>query len=83
MFITNSHEVSIDAAGHGRDVWTCKWSGGDKAQIFRGDFINNRILQQHLLTLKCPAFSTVEKFWEWAENILILLIEEELNPDQI
>lgn len=80
MFILDSHEVSIDVAGHGRDIWTCKWSGKDKAQVFRGDFINNRLNYQHILTVACPPNMSIKEFCDWAEKMLMVLIEEELNP---
>jgi len=79
MRIIDSHEVSIDAIGHGRDVWTCKWSGADKAQVFRGDFVNNRINLQHLLTIPCSAEMSVNDFCEWAVGVLTDLIKEEAN----
>lgn len=77
--IIDSHEVAIDAVGHGRDIWTCKWSGMDKAQIFRGDFINNRINLQHLFTIPCSADMSVKEFCDWAVGLLTDLIEEETN----
>lgn len=80
MNITDSHEVSIDVFGNGKDIWSCKWDGSGKVLVFRGDFINNRILFNHLLTLDCDIGLTVETFCEWAADLLNVLIRKDYEP---
>jgi len=75
--IIDSHEVSIDALSGNKDVWSCKWSGSDTVQIFRGDFINNRILYNYLFTLDCDQSMTIETFCEWAAELLQELIKRD------
>ena len=82
MNFVDSHEVSLDVLGDGRDIWTCKWSGGDKVQVFRGDFVNNRILYNHLLTLECDPGMTVVSFCEWAEQLLLGLVKQEYKDEK-
>ncbi len=77
MNFIDSHEVALDVLGDGKDIWTCKWSGGDNVQVFRGDFTNNRILYNHLLTLDCNSAMTVGEFCEWAEQLLLGLVKQE------
>lgn len=77
MNFVDSHEVSVDVFGDGKDVWTCKWSGSDKVQIFRGDFINNRILFNHLLTLDANEEWGLKEFCNWAHDFLLGLIKQE------
>lgn len=48
MSITDAHEVVYDVYGDGTDIWLARWSGSDGVDIFRGDFINNRVLLQHI-----------------------------------
>lgn len=77
MNFVDSHEVSLDVLGDSKDIWTCKWSGGDTVQVFRGDFTNNRILFNHLLTLDCDSAMSIASFCEWAEQLLLGLVKQE------
>jgi hypothetical protein len=82
MNFVDSHEVALDVLGDSKDVWTCKWSGGDKVLVFRGDFINNRILYNHLLTLDCDPTMTVVAFCEWAQELLLALVKKEYKDEK-
>jgi len=77
MNFIDSHEVALDVLGNGKDLWTCKWSGSSKVQIFRGDFINNRAVYHHLFTLDCDPGMSVATFCEWAEQLLLGLVKQE------
>jgi hypothetical protein len=77
MNFVDSHEVSVDVLGDGKDIWTCKWSGGDKVQVFRGDFVNNRILFNHLLTLDANEEWGLKEFCNWAHDLLLGLVKQE------
>jgi hypothetical protein len=48
MLITDAHEVIYDTYGDATDIWLARWPGGDTVDVFRGDFINNRVLLQHV-----------------------------------
>jgi hypothetical protein len=63
--------------GNGKDIWTCKWAGDNKVLIFRGDFVNNRVIQNHLMTLECDAGMSTLRFCEWAEELLLDLVKQE------
>jgi hypothetical protein len=76
MNIVDSHEVSIDVFGDGSDIWSAKWDGGEKVNIFRGDFVNNRIAFNHLLVLDVQKGITLKEFCEWAVPTLSALIQE-------
>lgn len=81
MRITDLHEVSVDVYSDGKDVWTARWDGGSEVTIFRGDSINNRIVTQHMLRIPYPGAvgstdSGIKYFCEWAENVLIILIDK-------
>lgn len=81
MNIVDSHEVSIDIYGDGIDVWTAKWDGGDKVNIFRGDFTNNRMLFNHLLVLDVSKTMTLKEFCEWGVATLSDLIQKAVSND--
>jgi hypothetical protein len=50
--------------------------------VFRGDFINNRILYNHLLTLDCDPTMTVVTFCEWAQELLLALVKKEYKDEK-
>jgi len=76
MLVVDAHEVSIDVDGHGTDIWTAKWDGGAKVQVFRGDFINNRVLFNHMYSLDAPEGMNLKVFCEWAEELLSSMIQQ-------
>lgn len=76
MLVVDAHEVSIDIDGQGTDIWTAKWDGGDKVQVFRGDFINNRVLFNHMYSLDAPEGMDLKVFCEWAEELLTSMIQQ-------
>lgn len=81
MLVIDAHEVSIDVYGDGKDIWTAKWDGGAKVRIFRGDFINNRVLFNHMYDLEAEEGMTLKQFCDWATNLLNkMIVDAEVLP---
>lgn len=79
MKVIDTHEVSIDIFGDGKDIWSARWAGGIEVDIYRGDAINNRMVAQHVLRLQFPG-TDLKEFVYWAELTLNDCIKKAENP---